>query len=215
MNILSGDDVAKTFEQSREKIVKIREDALLLFGFKTRAKGIPDLNATIKFINAILGNWCGYTIKSGATRVGSKGHQVWKKTYWIDRNPYDGAGFNNQEEVMARKLDNPEYCPIAPVLPSYKSKVIYEIQDLFDSIPITTDIAISKFSNEVCEKSSCNNIVEKSVTDLPQLSSIVLTQDQSNNSEQFSSITKTKIEIPKSLISLSSEFLIRNESDIL
>ncbi|CAG8640262.1 1740_t:CDS:1 [Paraglomus occultum] len=115
---------------------------------------------------------------------------------------------------MARKLDNPEYCPIAPVLPSYKSKVIDEFQDLFDSMPITTDIAISKFSNEVCEKSSCNSMVEKSVTDLPQLSSIVLAQDQSNNSEQFSSITKTKIEIPKSLISLSSEFLIRNESDI-
>ena len=55
MNILSGDDVAKTFEQSREKIVKIREDALLLFGFKTRAKGLPDLNATIKFINAVMG----------------------------------------------------------------------------------------------------------------------------------------------------------------
>ncbi|KAG9296674.1 hypothetical protein G9A89_009933 [Geosiphon pyriformis] len=163
MNILSGDDVAKTFEQLREKIVKIRENALLLLGFKTRAKGLLDLNATIKFINAVMGSWYGYTIKSGATCVGSKEHQVWKKTYWIDRNPYCGAGFNNQE-VIARKL---EYCPIAPVLPSYKSKVIDEIQDLFDSIPITTDIAISKFSNEVCEKSSCNNIVEKSVTDLP------------------------------------------------
>src|SRR5438128_12694334 len=55
MNILSGDDVAKVFKQSQEKIVKIQEDALLLFNFKTRAKGIPDLNATIKFINAILG----------------------------------------------------------------------------------------------------------------------------------------------------------------
>ena len=42
-NILSGDDVAKAFKQSQEKIVKIREDALLLFNFKTRAKGIPDL----------------------------------------------------------------------------------------------------------------------------------------------------------------------------
>ncbi|CAG8840602.1 14766_t:CDS:2, partial [Gigaspora margarita] len=155
MNVLFGDDVAKTFEQSQEKIIKIREDALLLFGFKTRAKGLPDLNATIKFINAVIGSWCGYTIKSSATCVGSKGYQIWKKTYWIDRNPYGGAGFNNQEEVMARKLDNPEYCPIAP--------------DLFDSMPITTDIAISKFSNEVCEKSSCNSIVEKSVTDLPQL----------------------------------------------
>ncbi|CAG8558620.1 5622_t:CDS:2, partial [Diversispora eburnea] len=32
----------------------LSEDTLLLFGFKTRAKGISDLNATIKFINAIL-----------------------------------------------------------------------------------------------------------------------------------------------------------------
>jgi hypothetical protein len=31
----------KTFKQSQEKI-----DALSLFGFKTRAKGTPDLNAT-------------------------------------------------------------------------------------------------------------------------------------------------------------------------
>src|SRR5438128_11633669 len=62
MNILSGDDMAKVFKQSQEKIVKIREDALLLFGFKTRAKGMPDLNATIKFINAVMNNWCSYTI---------------------------------------------------------------------------------------------------------------------------------------------------------
>src|SRR6185369_9389372 len=50
MNILSGDDVAKAFKQSREKIVKIREDALLLFSFKTRAKGLPNLKATIKLL---------------------------------------------------------------------------------------------------------------------------------------------------------------------
>ncbi|CAG8617704.1 9_t:CDS:2 [Diversispora eburnea] len=63
--ILSGDDVTKTFEQSQEKIIKIREDILLLLGFKTQAKGLSDLNAAIKFINVILSNWCGYTIKSG------------------------------------------------------------------------------------------------------------------------------------------------------
>ena len=40
MNILSGDNVSKVFKQSQEQIVKIREDALLLFNFKTRAKGI-------------------------------------------------------------------------------------------------------------------------------------------------------------------------------
>ncbi|RHZ49029.1 hypothetical protein Glove_535g57 [Diversispora epigaea] len=130
---------------------------------------------------------------------------------------------------MAIKLNAPNYCPTNPVLPPYKSESINETQELFDSIPIcldtssaiTTDIAISEeaklrcsasSSNEVYGESSCNNIVEKSLTNLPQLSSIELTQ--SNNSEQFSNITETKKEIPESLISLSSEFLIKNESDV-
>ncbi|CAG8655883.1 13183_t:CDS:1, partial [Ambispora gerdemannii] len=65
------------------------------------------------------------------------------------------------------------------------------------SSAITTDIVVSedaKFrystssSNEICEESSCTNIVEKSITNLPQLPSIVSTQNQSNNSEQFSNI---------------------------
>jgi len=47
---------------------KIRQEALLLFGFKSRAKEPPDLNVTIKFINAVIGSWCGYTIKSGRKR---------------------------------------------------------------------------------------------------------------------------------------------------
>ncbi|RIB24712.1 hypothetical protein C2G38_2167770 [Gigaspora rosea] len=174
MNILFGDDVTKTFEQSQEKIIKIREDVLLLFGFKTRAKGIPDLNATIKFINAILSN-C--------------------------------ARFETIERIMAIKLNDPNYHPIVPILPLYKPESVNETQELFDSISITTDITISKSRNKVCEKSSCDNIVEKSVTNLPQLFFIVLAQDQSN-------ITETKIEIPESLIFLSSENLIKNESDI-
>ncbi|RHZ85691.1 hypothetical protein Glove_62g22 [Diversispora epigaea] len=172
--ILSGDDVIKVFKQSQEKIVKIRENALLLFGFKTRAKGIPDLNATIKFINTIVNNWCGYTIKSRRRKEGPKGQQVWKSTYWIDRKPYNGTGFIIQEEIMDMKSLDPNYYPITPILPSYKPESVNETQELFDSIPITTDIA----SNEICEESSCNNI------------------------------------IPESLISLSSEFLIKNESDI-
>jgi len=36
----------------------------LLFGFKSHAKAIPDLKSAIKAINAIAGNWCGYTVKS-------------------------------------------------------------------------------------------------------------------------------------------------------
>ncbi|CAG8853019.1 6229_t:CDS:1, partial [Gigaspora margarita] len=223
MNILSGDNVAKTFEQSQKKIIKIREDALLLFGFKTRAKGMPDLNATIKFINAILSNWCGYIVKSSETHVGPRTNRVQKKTYWINRVPDNGAGFETQEEIMAIKLNVSNYCPINPVLPPYKPESVDKTQELFDSIPATTDIVISKetklrcsasFSNEIREESSCNNIVKKSMTNLLQLSPIVLTQNQSNTSEQFSSITKAKIEIPESLISLSSEFLIKNKSDV-
>ncbi|CAJ0906319.1 698_t:CDS:2, partial [Entrophospora sp. SA101] len=180
-NVLFSDDVTKVFKQSQEKIVKIREDALLLFGFKTRAKGLPDLNATIKFINAILDN---------------------------------GAGLETQERIKAIKLNVPNYHLTVPILPPYKPESVNETQELFDLIPVTTDIATSRSSNEVCEKSSCNNIVEKSVTNLPQLSSIASTQDQSNNSEQFSSITEAKKELPKSLISLSTEYLIKCESDI-
>ena len=119
---------------------------------------------------------------------------------------------------MAIKLNDPNYHPTVPILPPYKSKSIDETQELFDSIPmcldtssaITTDIAISeeaKFrcsassSNEICKESSCNNIAEKSETYLLQLSSSV-------------SITETKKETPKSSISLSSEYFIKNESDI-
>jgi hypothetical protein len=75
--ILSGDGVTKAFEQSREKIIKIRQEALLLFGFKSRAKEPPNLNVTIKFINAVIGNWCGYTIKSGRKREGPKTRHTW------------------------------------------------------------------------------------------------------------------------------------------
>ncbi|CAJ0835973.1 13410_t:CDS:2 [Entrophospora sp. SA101] len=120
--ILSGDDVAKAFKELQEKIIKIRQDALLLFGFKSRAKGTPDLNATIKFINAVVGNWCGYAIKSKRKREGPKGQQVWKQIYWIDRKPYSETGFNEAR---------------APILPPYKPESVNEIQELFDSIPIT------------------------------------------------------------------------------
>ncbi|CAJ0850941.1 4497_t:CDS:1, partial [Entrophospora sp. SA101] len=228
--ILSGDDVAKAFEQSCEEVVKIREDARLLFGFKTRAKGTPDLNATIKFINAIAGNWCGYTVKSDETRVGSKGHQVRKRTYWIDHKAYDGCGFETLEEIRAIKVNNSKYLPIAPIIPPYKPEPIDETQKLFDSIP-TTDITTSEEAklrcstssiNEVCKESSCHNVIEESMTNLLQSPSTISTQDQLNDFEQFSSITETKKEILEPLItkrlppeiSLSSEYLIKNESDI-
>ncbi|CAJ0746284.1 8862_t:CDS:1, partial [Entrophospora sp. SA101] len=73
--------------------------------------------------------------------------------------------------IKAIKLNDPNYRPTIPILPPYKPESIDETQELFDSIPITTDITISKSSNEVCEDSSCNNMVEKSVTKSPQLPS--------------------------------------------
>ncbi|RIB16920.1 hypothetical protein C2G38_2188684 [Gigaspora rosea] len=228
--ILSGDDVAKAFEQSCEEVVKIREDARLLFGFKTRAKGTPDLNATIKFINAIAGNWCGYTVKSDETHVGSKGHQVRKRIYWIDHKAYDGCGFETLEEIRAIKVNNSKYLPIAPIIPPYKPEPIDETQEHFDSIP-TTDITTSEeaklrcstsFINEVCKESSCHNVIEESMPNLLQSPSTISTQDQLNDFEQFSNITETKKEILEPLImkhlppeiSLSSELLIKSESDI-
>ncbi|RIB11429.1 hypothetical protein C2G38_2203417 [Gigaspora rosea] len=144
-NILSGDDVAK---------------------------GTPDLKATIKLINAIVENWCGYTVKNNE------------------------SSFETIERIMTIKSNDPNYQPKNPVLLPYKPESVDETQELFDSKPITIDIV----SDEICKESSCNNIAE--------------TQNQSNISKQSSSITETKIEIPESLSSLSSEFLIKNESDI-
>ncbi|CAG8438849.1 9101_t:CDS:2 [Cetraspora pellucida] len=228
---MQWEDSHESVDPSSEKIVKIREDALLLFGFKTRTKGMPNLNATIKFINAILGNWCGYTVKGGRKKVRPKGQQVWKSTYWIHCVSDNEVDFMTQERIIAIKLNDPNYRLTDPVLSPYKSESVDEIQEFFDSIlmcldissAITTDIVVSedaKFqcsissSNEICEESSCTNIVEKSITNLPQLPSIVSTQNQSNNSEQFSNIVEAKKKLPESLISLSSEYLIKNESDI-
>ncbi|CAG8828017.1 9963_t:CDS:2, partial [Gigaspora margarita] len=129
--------MAKVFKQSWEKIVKIREDALLLFGFKTRAKGIPDLNATIKFINAILSNWYGYTIKTSM-----------ENTYWIYRVPSNSARFETIERIKAINLNDSNYHSKVPILLPYKPESVNKTQELFDSIPITTDITISESSNK-------------------------------------------------------------------
>ncbi|CAJ0847115.1 9_t:CDS:2 [Entrophospora sp. SA101] len=161
--ILSDNQVKVAFEASREKFIEIRSQSLLLFGFKSHAKEMPDLNSAIKAINAIVGNWCGYTIKSERKLVGSKGQQIWKYSYQINRKAYNSCGFDNQEEVMAKKLDNPEYCPIAPVLPSYKPKVSDEIQDLFDSISIINNITSEHVEHKISDSSS--NVIDEK--DLP------------------------------------------------
>ena len=87
--------------------------------------------------------------------------------------PSNSARFETIERIMAIKLNDSNYHPTNPIILLYKLELINETQELFDSILITTDITILKSSN----KSFCNNIVKKSVTDLPQLFSIVLTQD--------------------------------------
>ncbi|CAG8749569.1 25777_t:CDS:1, partial [Gigaspora rosea] len=160
--ILSDDQVKVAFEASRERFIEIRNQSLLLFGFKSRAKEIPDLNSAIKAINAIVGNWCGYTIKSKRKLVGSKGQQIWKYSYQINRNPYKGHGFDNQEKITAIKVNNPKYLPINPVLPSYKQKINNEIQDLFDSVPITNNTT-SDYTEREVSNLSINAINEKAL----------------------------------------------------
>ncbi|CAJ0899263.1 8611_t:CDS:2, partial [Entrophospora sp. SA101] len=84
---------------------ELRNQYLLLFGFKSRAKEMPDLKSAIKAINAIAGNYCG-------------------------------LGFDNKDEITRYSRD-----PITPVLPPYKPKMTDEVQNLFDSIPITNKTA--------------------------------------------------------------------------
>ena len=48
---------------------------LLLFDFKSRAKEKPDLKSATKAINAIVGNYCGYTIKAIKSELSPKKQQ--------------------------------------------------------------------------------------------------------------------------------------------
>ena len=116
---LSSDTASESFMRSCEKFIEIRNQSLLLFGFKSRAKEIPDLHSAIKTINAIASNWCGYNVESDKKRIGPKGQQVRQYSYRINRRPYNGTGFGDKG---------------APELPSYRSKTDNEIQELFDSI---------------------------------------------------------------------------------
>ena len=54
--ILPGNIVSEAFAQSSEKFIEIRNQSLLLFSFKSRAKEKPDLISAIKTINAIASN---------------------------------------------------------------------------------------------------------------------------------------------------------------
>ncbi|PKY58734.1 hypothetical protein RhiirA4_513394 [Rhizophagus irregularis] len=96
---LSGNIISEAFTQSCERFMEIRNQSLLLFGFKSRAKETPDLKSAIKAINAIAGNWCGYTVKSDKKRIGPKGQQVWQYSYQINRRPYNGTGFGDKDRA--------------------------------------------------------------------------------------------------------------------
>ncbi|CAG8518535.1 8798_t:CDS:2, partial [Diversispora eburnea] len=160
---------------------QIRSQALLLFGFRSRTKEMPDLKSAVKAINVIVGNWCGYTIK---------------------------------KEVMIRKLDNSEYCPIVPVLPSYKPKVSDEIQDFFDFITITNNTTLEYAECEISDSSS--NAIDEKTLSLPE----AVTQQLKMPAQDVCYVNTineagtAEKKISESLISLSSEYLIKNESDI-
>src|SRR6266496_2408146 len=81
---LSGNIVSEAFAQSCERFIELLDQSLLLFGFKSRAKVTLDLNSAIRVINAIAGNWCGYTVKINRKKIGSKEKQVWKHSYQIN-----------------------------------------------------------------------------------------------------------------------------------
>ncbi|GBB99545.1 hypothetical protein RclHR1_35580001 [Rhizophagus clarus] len=116
---LSSDTASESFMRFCEKFIEIQNQTLLLFCFKSRAKETPDLHSAMKTINAIAGNWCGYTVESDKKRIGPKGQQVRQYSYRINRQPYNGIGFGDKS---------------APELPPYRSKTDNEIQELFDSI---------------------------------------------------------------------------------
>ncbi|RGB21868.1 hypothetical protein C1646_777094 [Rhizophagus diaphanus] len=117
--ILPGNIVSEALIQSCERFIEIRNQSLSLFGFKSYAKTTLDLNSAIKAINAIAGNWCGYTIKSDKKRIGSKGQQVRQYSYRINRQPYNSTGFEDKGALE---------------LPPYRPKPDNDIQELFDSI---------------------------------------------------------------------------------
>jgi len=113
--------------RSCKRFIEIRNQSLLLFGFKSRAKETPDLHSAIKTINAIAGNWCGYTIESDKKRIGPKGQQVRQYSYRINHQLYNSTGFGDKG---------------APELLPYRLKTDNEIispesiQELFDIVTI-------------------------------------------------------------------------------
>ncbi|EXX53158.1 hypothetical protein RirG_246580 [Rhizophagus irregularis DAOM 197198w] len=104
-----AEDLRKSYSANHWKVIQelfqiLGLLSLSLFGFKSHAKTTPDLNLTIKAINAI---------------AGPKGQQVWQYSYRINCQPYNSTGFGDKG---------------APELSPYRLKTDNDIQELFDSI---------------------------------------------------------------------------------
>ncbi|GBC19783.2 hypothetical protein GLOIN_2v1842826 [Rhizophagus irregularis DAOM 181602=DAOM 197198] len=109
-----AEDLHKSYSANHWKVIR---ELFQILGFT----GIDDkrILSTIRAINAIAGNWCGYTVKINRKKIGPKEKQVWERSYQINRQPYDGLGFGDKG---------------TPELPPYRPKTDNDIQELFDSI---------------------------------------------------------------------------------
>ncbi|GBC10575.1 hypothetical protein RclHR1_09730011 [Rhizophagus clarus] len=125
---MMAEDLRKSYLENYWKVIqelfKILDftsidDKRILFDSMSRTKETPDLNSAIKTINAIAGNWYGYTIKSDKKRIGPKEKRIWEQSYQINCQLYKGLSFGDKG---------------APELPLYRPKTDNDIQELFDSI---------------------------------------------------------------------------------
>ncbi|CAG8460345.1 5668_t:CDS:2 [Scutellospora calospora] len=126
--------------------------------------------------------------------------------------------FVTQKEIIAIKMNNSKYFPIGSILPLYKPELIDETQNLFDSIPITNNITSEYTKHEVSDL--FNNKIDEKDLFLEMLAQY----DAEHRKNSFQDICHVDIitfeanayekEIFDSLISLSSEFLIKSEFDV-
>ncbi|RHZ44601.1 hypothetical protein Glove_718g63 [Diversispora epigaea] len=124
----------------------------------------PDLKATVKLINAIPRNWCSYTVKSGGNSCRFQGHQVWKKTYWIDCKPYNRTGFNkknfhhinqNQQAKLKNSLTTTDII-ISKSNNENKIKFHWSNEQNFD----TNRQEDSQVGRDICDNSQIGNVVD-------------------------------------------------------
>ncbi|CAG8591308.1 12721_t:CDS:2 [Cetraspora pellucida] len=114
--ILFSNIVLETFTQFCERFIEALDQSLLLFRFKSHAKITSDLNLTIRAINAIARNWCGYTVKINRKKIGSKEKQkahkdVKEAHYWclFKENQIGALVPNNKKKRLTIK-ERAQYC---------------------------------------------------------------------------------------------------------